>query len=385
MVKMNNFEFYNPVKIIFGKGEIAKLKTLIPVGSRVLMTYGGGSIKSNGVYDQVRTSLADHTVFEFGGIEANPKYETLMKGVELARSENIGFLLAVGGGSVIDGTKFISAAINFKNDPWDILSNRAEFADTVDIGTVLTLPATGSEMNCFSVITRGTDKLGFGNPQLFPKFSILDPEVTFSLSEKQLGNGLVDAFVHTTEQYLTKNVNTPLQDAMAEGILKTLIEESDKVIHVKEDYESRANFMWSATMALNGLIGSGVVHDWATHMIGHELTALYGVDHARSLAVVLPSLLRELKDQKKEKLLQFATRVWGITDGSDDEKIESSILMTEDFFNKVGVPTKLKVYKIEEKDLPTIADAVRSHIPVNLGENKNIDKDMVIKILARAL
>ena len=382
---MNNFEFYNPVKVIFGKEEIAKLKTLIPIKAKILMTFGGGSIKSNGVYDQVRKALADHTVFEFGGIEANPKYETLMKGVELAKSEEINFLLAVGGGSVIDGTKFISAAINFAGDPWDILAKRAPFAQTVKFGTVLTLPATGSEMNCFSVVTRGNDKLGFGNPQLFPKFSILDPAVTYSLSEKQLGNGLVDAFVHTTEQYLTKNVNSPLQDRMAEGILQTLIEEADKVIHIKEDYESRANFMWSATMALNGLIGSGVVHDWATHMIGHELTALHGLDHARSLAVVLPSLLRELKDQKKEKLLQFAGRVWGIEKGSPDERIESAIMMTEDFFNKAGVPTKLKVYKLGESDLPAIADAVRSHIPTNLGEAGNIDRDMIIKILTRAL
>lgn len=382
---MNNFEFYNPVKIIFGKGEISKLKALIPTQAKILMTYGGGSIKNNGVYDQVKKALADHVVFEFGGIEANPKYETLLKGVELAKSEGINYLLAVGGGSVIDGTKFISAAINFEGEPWDMLANKAAVPRVVPFGTVLTLPATGSEMNCFSVVSKGSDKLGFGNPKLFPKFSLLDPEVTYSLSERQLGNGLVDAFVHTTEQYLTKNVNSPLQDRMAEGILQTLIEESEKVIHMKENYEARANFMWSATMALNGLIGSGVVHDWATHLIGHELTALHGLDHGRSLAVVLPSLLRELKDQKKEKLLQFAHRVWGITQGSDSEKIDQAILKMEDFFNSVGVPTKLKVYKITEDDIPKIADAVRSHIPVNIGEAGNIDRDMIIKILTRAL
>ena len=382
---MNNFEFYNPTQIVFGKGQIEKLKDLIPTNKKILMIFGGGSIKNNGVYDQVKKSLMDHTLFEFGGIESNPKYETAIKAIELARAEKIDYLLAVGGGSVIDATKFISAAINFDGDAWDIPSKNATFENPLPFGTVLTLPATGSEMNCFSVMSKGSDKLGFGNPSLFPKFSILDPQVTYTLSEKQLGNGLVDAFVHTTEQYLTKDVNTPLQDRIAEGILQTLVEEADKVIHIKEDYESRANFMWSATMALNGLIGSGVVHDWATHMIGHELTALHGIDHGRSLAVVLPSLLRELKEQKKVKLLQFAQRVWGIEGGTPDERIEKAIVCMEDFFNKVGVPTKLKVYKITEDDLPTIVSALRSHIPANLGEAQNIDQDMVLRILKRAL
>ncbi len=382
---MNNFEFYNPTQIVFGKGQIEKLKDLIPTDKKILMIFGGGSIKNNGVYDQVKKSLMDHTLFEFGGIESNPKYETAIKAIELARAEKIDYLLAVGGGSVIDATKFISAAINFDGDAWDIPSKNATFENPLPFGTVLTLPATGSEMNCFSVMSKGSDKLGFGNPSLFPKFSILDPQVTYTLSEKQLGNGLVDAFVHTTEQYLTKDVNTPLQDRIAEGILQTLVEEADKVIHIKEDYESRANFMWSATMALNGLIGSGVVHDWATHMIGHELTALHGIDHGRSLAVVLPSLLRELKEQKKVKLLQFAQRVWGIEGGTPDERIEKAIVCMEDFFNKVGVPTKLKVYKITEDDLPTIVSALRSHIPANLGEAQNIDQDMVLRILKRAL
>jgi NADP-dependent alcohol dehydrogenase len=381
---MNNFEFYNPTKILFGKGQIDSVAAQIPQDKKVLMIYGGGSIKNNGIYDSVKKALIDHTVFEFGGIESNPKLETAMGAVELARAEKIDFLLAVGGGSVIDATKFISAAINFEGDAWDIPSKNAEIKSPISFGTILTLPATGSEMNCFSVMTKGLDKVGFGNPALFPKFSILDPEVTFSLSEKQLGNGLVDAFVHTTEQYLTKNVNTPLQDRFAEGILQTLVQEADKVMELKSDYESRANFMWSATMALNGLIGSGVVHDWATHMIGHELTALHGIDHGRSLAVILPSLLRELKDQKKVKLLQFADRVWGIKGGTPDERIEKSILAMEDFFNKVGVPTKLKVYKITEDDFKPIVSALRSHIPVNLGEASNVDEEMVMRILKRA-
>jgi NADP-dependent alcohol dehydrogenase len=382
---MNNFEFYNPTKIIFGKGQIDSVAKNIPQDKKVLMIYGGGSVKKNGIYDQVKKALIDHTVFEFGGIESNPKLETAMKAVEMARENSIDYLLAVGGGSVIDATKFVSATISYQGDTWDIPTNKAEIGDVTPFGTILTLPATGSEMNCFSVISKGQDKLGFGNPKLYPQFSILDPEVTYSLSERQLGNGLVDAFVHTTEQYLTTDIDTPLQDRFAEGILQTLIAESEKVMEIKEDYNSRANFMWSTTMALNGLIGSGVVHDWATHMIGHELTALHGIDHARSLAVILPSLLRELKDQKSRKLLQYADRVWDIKGGTPEERIEKAILATEDFFNRVGLPTKLKVYKLTEEDFQPIVESLRSHIPVNLGEKSNIDEQMVMNILKRAL
>ncbi len=382
---MNNFEFYNPTKIIFGKGQIDSVAKNIPQDKKIMMIFGGGSIKNNGIYDQVKKALIDHTVFEFGGIESNPKYETAMKAVEMAQENSIDYLLAVGGGSVIDSTKFISAAILFKGDAWDIPTNKKQVGDVIPFGTILTLPATGSEMNCFSVMSKGLDKLGFGNSKLYPQFSILDPQVTYSLSDRQLGNGLVDAFVHTTEQYLTTDINTPLQDRFAEGILQTLISESDKVLEIKEHYDSRANFMWSTTMALNGLIGSGVVHDWSTHMIGHELTALHGLDHARSLAVILPSVLRELKDQKRRKLLQFAQRVWGIEGGTPEERIEKAILATEDFFNRVGLPTKLKVYKITEDDFAPIVKSLRSHIPVNLGEAKNIDEQMVMKILKRAL
>ena len=382
---MNNFEFHNPVKIIFGKGQIEKVKTNIPIDKKILLTFGGGSIKNNGVYDQVRTALADHTVFEFGGIEPNPKYDTLMKAVELVKSEKIDFILAVGGGSVIDGSKFICAASLYKGgNAWDLLAKRTPFTDALPLGTVLTLPATGSEMNMFAVVTNGEDKLGFGHPALYPKFSILDPEVTFTLSEKQLGNGIVDAFVHVTEQYLTNNINTPVQDRFAEGLLQTLIEEGDKVIQIKDDYDSRANLMWSATMALNGLIGSGVNHDWATHMMGHELTALYGIDHARTLALILPSLLRVQKDVKKEKLLQFATRVWKLEGGTPESRINEAINLTEDFFNRMGLPTKLKVYKIEKDEFPKIIQAVRSHIPVDLGENGDINEDKMMQILEGA-
>ena len=383
---MNNFEFYNPVRVLFGKGQIANIKNQLAGSKKILFTYGGGSIKKNGVYEQVIEALQDFQVYEFSGIEPNPRYETLMSAVEIAKNENIDYILAVGGGSVVDGTKFISAAIHHDDDPWKILTERQPIKDVTPFGCVLTLPATGSEMNSFSVVTRGEDKLGFGgDPRLYPRFSVLDPTTTFSLPEKQLGNGIVDAFVHTTEQYLTTNINTPLQDRFAEGILQTLIQEAPKVMELKDNYEARANFMWAATNALNGLIGSGVQHDWATHMIGHELTALHGIDHGRTLAVVLPSLLREQRENKKEKLDQFARRVWGITDGTPGERIDKAITKMEDFFNSVGVPTKLKAYNISKEEIPAIVKSLRTHIPANLGEAGDIDETKVQRILEQAI
>jgi NADP-dependent alcohol dehydrogenase len=288
---MKNFEFQNPVKILFGKGQIAGITKEIPADAKILITYGGGSIKTNGVYEQVQQALAGRTVYEFGGIEPNPQLETLMRAVEMARTEKIDFLLAVGGGSVLDGTKFVAAAIPFEGDPWDILSKQAPIHSALPLGAVMTLPATGSEMNTFFVITKAAtqEKLAAASPNVYPRFSVLDPTTTFSLPARQIGNGIVDAFTHTMEQYLTFPANAPLQDRMAEGILKTLMEEGPKTLANPSDYEARANVMWCATMALNGLIGVGVPQDWSTHEIGHELTALYGLDHAQTLAVVLPS------------------------------------------------------------------------------------------------
>lgn len=384
---MRNFEFYNPVKIVFGKGQIAKLAELVPQRKKIMMLYGSGSIKDNGVYGQVTDALGEREVVEFSGISPNPRYETCMKAVELARQENVDFLLAVGGGSVLDATKFIAAAVRYdQGDPWEMWSQRKRPLKVLPYGTVLTLPATGSEMNTGSVITRGKDKLGFmGDPRLYAQFSILDPETTYSLSERQLGNGVVDAFVHTIEQYLTYPADAPLQDRFAEGILQTLIEEGPKLIHVKDHYESRANVMWCATMALNGLIGAGVPQDWSTHMIGHELTALYGVDHARTLALILPSVMRAQKENKKQKLLQYARRVWGIRLPDAEKSVEQAILMTEDFFNSLGLPTKLKVYKLGEEHIDEIADSLRRHIPANLGERRDMDKSKVKEVLKLAL
>jgi len=384
---MYNFEYQNPVKIIFGKGEIKKVRVNIPAGSKILLTYGGGSIFKNGVYDQVKAAIQGFEVLEFGGIEPNPHYETLMKAVELVKKENITFLLSVGGGSVLDGTKFIAAAALFeKGDPWLILSKNAPVKDALPIGAVLTLPATGSEMNGNSVVTRieTTEKLAFSSQKVMPVFSILDPEVIFSLPEKQVANGVVDAFVHVIEQYLTFPVNSPIQDRFAESILKTLIEEGPKVLANRNDYEAAANFMWSATMALNGLIGVGVPQDWATHMLGHELTAYHGIDHARTLAIVLPGIMHIKREQKKDKILQLGERVWGITEGTTSERIDQTIQKTIGFFESVGIPTKLPDYNVPAETIDTICNRFEKR-GYKVGEKSDIGPTEIRMILESRL
>ena len=355
---MNNFDFYNPVNILFGKGKIAELKKHIPAGANVLITFGGGSIKKNGVYDQVIAALHGFKVQEFGGIEPNPHFETLMKAVEVVKAEKIDFLLAVGGGSVLDGTKFIAAAACYKgDDAWDILAKRARVETAIDLGAVLTLAATGSEMNSGGVVTKAAtkEKLAFGSPLLFPKFSVLDPEATYSLPKRQIANGVADAFVHVMEQYLTYPVNSPVQDRFSEALLLTLIEEGTKAYDSKTpNYDEYANMMWAATMALNGLIGAGVQSDWATHMIGHELTAFHGIDHAVTLAIVLPGLMKHLKDKRSVKLLQYAERVWNITEGSEEERKAMAIVKTEAFFNRIGIQTRLSQHNVGQDTIDTI-------------------------------
>jgi NADP-dependent alcohol dehydrogenase len=380
---MYNFEFRNPVKIIFGKGTISKVATEIPKNAKVLLTYGGGSIKKNGVYDQVKNALKEVELLEFGGIEVNPHYETCMKAVEMGRAENIDFLLSVGGGSVLDATKFIAAAALYTNgDPWDFLTRSKKVENALPIGAVLTLPATGSEMNGSSVITRVStqEKMAFNSPLVMPQFSILDPECVYTLPDKQIANGVVDAFVHTMEQYLTFPVNSPIQDRFAEGILTTLIEEGPKVLANKKDYEAAANFMWSATVALNGWISPGVPQDWATHMIGHELTAFHGIDHARTLAIVLPGVMNIKRENKKDKILQYGERIWGIAKGSDDEKIDAAIAKTITFFESVGLPTTLSAYNVGEETIAKIVARFEKR-PYKLGEKADIDYKQVEEIL----
>ena len=332
----SNFVYHNPVRVLFGKGQIAQLNKQIPAQAKIMLTYGGGSIMQNGVYDQVKAALSDRTIIEFGGIEANPTYETLMRGVEIARTEKIDFLLSVGGGSVLDGTKFMAAAIPFEGgDPWEILASKARIKTAVPIGSVLTLPATGSEMNYFAVISRASthEKKGMGNPLVYPVFSILDPETTFSLPERQIANGIADAFTHTLEQYLTYPVDATLQDRMAESVLQTLIEVGPVTLKNPTNYEARASMMWAATVALNGWISVGVPQDWATHQIGHELTALHGIDHARTLAVVMPHLLRVKSTEKREKLIQVAKRVWNLQGTNQSPAAKTSPLNAGFFTN----------------------------------------------------
>ena len=380
---MYPFTFHNPTRILFGQGRIAELANEIPAGQKVLLTYGQGSIKKNGIFDQVAAALDGYEWSTFGGIEPNPTYETLMKAVEKIRLEKFDFLLAVGGGSVIDGTKFIAAAVNFAGDPWDILTKRAPITTALPFGSVLTLPATGSEMNNGSVITHKATqtKLPFMHPLVFPKFSILDPTTTFSLPAGQVANGVVDAFVHTVEQYLTYPVDAKVQDRFAEGLLLTLIEDGPQALSDPENEAVRANMMWSATLALNGLIGAGVPQDWATHMIGHEITALYGLDHAQTLAIVLPSVLQSQKEQKKEKLLQYAERVWGISTGSEDTRIDKAIRKTREFFEQMGIKTRLYDYGLDATIVPKLVDQLEQHGMIKLGERRTVTLEVSRQIL----
>lgn len=385
---MNNFAFVNPVKIIFGKDTIKDLAKEIPTNSKVLVIYGGGSIKSNGVYDQVKAALASFEWVEFSGIEANPHYETCMKAVSYIKEQNVDYLLAVGGGSVLDATKFIAAAACFEGgDPWNILSKGAKVEKAIPFGTVLTLSATGSEMNSGAVITRyeTRDKLAFMSPYVYPTFSVLDPEVTYSLPLKQVSNGIVDAFVHVVEQYLTYPVNAMIQDKFAEAILITLITEGTKALENPKDYDARANLMWASTWALNGWIGCGVPQDWATHQIGHELTALYGLDHAETLAIVMPGVMTVLKDQKAEKILQLGQEVFGIYNNlSKEERIENTIKALEGFFEEINTKTHLSDYGLDEKSIEEVCSKLQGRGRA-LGEKANITPDVVREILTSRL
>lgn len=380
---MLNFTFCNPVKIVFGKETISELETLIPIDKYVMMIYGGGSIKKNGVYEQVKKALRHHDMVEFAGIEPNPLYETCMKAVEICRRDKIDFILAVGGGSVLDASKFIAASVNFEGDPWNILVKGAEITSALPIGSVMTLPATGSEMNSNSVISRRSteEKFPFSSPLVYPQFSILDPETTYSLPERQTVNGIVDAFVHVMEQYMTFDMDSPLQDRQAEAILLTLIEEAPKVKANPNDYNARANIMWCAAQALNGVISCGVAQDWATHMLGHELTALYGLDHARTLACVLPSLLRNRKNAKLGKLVQMGRRVFGINENDNEKTAEKTVCAIEDFFHSAGMKTKLSDYGINSGEAALkVSERFKKRSSV-FGEREDITPEVSAEII----
>lgn len=386
---MNNFNLHTPTRILFGKGAISELRAQIPADAHVLITYGGGSVKKNGVLDQVYAELKGLDVLEFSGIEPNPTYETLMKAVEVVRQQKVTFLLAVGGGSVLDGTKFIAAAANYPADidPWNILLTHGnDVKSAIPMGSVLTLPATGSESNKGAVVSRSEtgDKQAFMSEHVQPVFAVLDPVYTYTLPPRQVANGVVDAFVHTVEQYITYPVNAKVQDRFAEGILLTLVEDGPIALKEPENYDVRANVMWAATMALNGLIGAGVPQDWATHMLGHELTAMHGLDHAQTLAVVLPSLLNEKRNEKRGKLLQYAERVWNITEGSEEERIDAAIEATRNFFEQMGAPTRLSAYGLDGSTIPALLVKLEEKGMTKLGERQDITLDVSRRIYEAA-
>ena len=385
---MLNFEFHNPTRIVFGQGKVADLARLVPAQARVLVLYGGESARRTGTLDEVRAALGERSVSEFGGIEPNPSYETLMRAVEQVRAEHIDYLLAVGGGSVIDGTKFVAAAACFDGEPWDILLQRGRNVQrALPLASVLTLPATGSEMNNGGVVTRKATqaKLSFSSVHCFPQFSVLDPTKTYTLPPAQIANGLVDAYVHVMEQYLTYPVQARPQDRFAEGLLQTLVEIAPGALAEPPDYDHRANLMWTATLALNGLIGAGVPQDWATHMIGHELTALYGIDHARTLAIVLPSLMQSQRAAKRDKLLQYAERVWHVSGGTEDERIDAAITHTRAFFESVGIPTRLSAYGLGREAVDAVVAQLTAHGMLKLGEHRSITPEVSRAILEAVL
>jgi NADP-dependent alcohol dehydrogenase len=384
---MENFTYHNPTRLHFGRGQIAALDRELPATARVLLLAGGGSIRANGVYAQVKAALGARVTHEFWGVEANPDFDTLMRAVELVRREQLDWVLPVGGGSVLDGAKFVAAAIHYPGDAWEILTTRAAHLRTaLPIGAVLTLPATGSEANAASVISRRAikEKLAFIHPAVFPRFSVLDPETTYSLPPRQVANGIGDAFCHVMEQYLTYPVGAAVQDRFAESILRILIEEGPKTLAQPTDYAARANLVWAATWALNGAIGVGVPQDWASHLIGHELTALHNIDHARTLAVVLPSLLQVQRTAKRGKLLQYAGRVWDLHTGSDDARIDAAIAKTRGFYESIGLRTRLADYNVTVDTAAEVARRLQARGLVQIGERGEITPATVEEILRRA-
>lgn len=386
---MLNFDFYNPTHIVFGKDQLAELSRLVPEQAKVLILVGGASAEKTGTLAEVRQALGTRRHSTFAGIEPNPSFATAMKAVLQVREQGFDFLLAVGGGSVIDATKFIAAAALFEGDTWDILlQGGRNITQALPFGTVLTLPATGSEMNNGAVITRHDigAKLPFRSTHLFPRFSVLDPTKTYTLPPQQLANGVVDAFVHTVEQYLTYPVNAPVQDRFAEGLLHTLVEIGPRLLAEQTpNYDDRASLMWAATLALNGLIGAGVPQDWSTHMIGHELTAQYNIDHARTLAIVLPAMLNERRAQKHDKLLQYAERVWGIRSGTNEERISAGIDCTRDFFERMGIATRLSGYGLGVEAIELVVNQLQAHGMTTLSEHHDLTPTISRRVLQAAL
>ena len=386
---MENFEVINPTRIIFGKNQLERLPVLLKNQGvkNILLVYGGGSVKKIGLLDKIKNQLNDFRLVEFAGVEANPEFETLVKGVQLARDEKIDFILAIGGGSVIDGVKFMSGAINYDGDSWDVLIKKdgCAFESAVPFGTILTLPATGSEANSGAVISRKElkAKRTMGGPLFFPVFSFCDPSVVATLPKRQLANGIIDAFMHTLEQYITYPTENLLQEREAEGILSTLIEVANVVDH-PSDYKLASNLMHCATHALNGNLRCGVPTDWTTHMIGHELTALFDIDHARTLAIIAPRLWERKFSEKQEKLTQYGKRVWNL-EGENEDVARKAIQKTESFFHSLGVSTKLSEHTAEFQGTDIkISNLFSERGWTQMGERKSINLEDVSAIIRAA-
>ncbi len=383
---MINFTYCNPTEIKFGKGQIAAIAELIPENARIFLLYGGGSIKKNGVYNQVMDALSGRVVDEFNGVEANPHYETLQVASRLAMLKGSTFVLGAGGGSVIDAAKFLAAMIaTGKDDPWDDLLKHPEDVRPLPNGAVLTLPATGSESNPVSVISsvRRQLKVPFSNQAARPKFAIMDPTTMQSLSRRQLENGVVDAFTHVLEQYLTRPVNTPVQYGFSETVLEVLIEWGPKLVETRSE-EACENVMWAANQALNGLIGAGVPQDWSTHMIGHAITAIYGVDHARTLSMIMPSVFRYCLNTKAPMLARYARRVWKSDQLDDVKAAEQAIVRTEEFMAHMGCPVRISQQDALEVDVEALVSHLEKAGHTELGENQDIRPEDVRKILSMA-
>ena len=381
---MNNFEFQNPTRLIFGKGQIARLSQELPRDKKILVTFGGGSVKVNGVYDKVMAALEGFDFIEFWGIEPNPKVETLRKAVQLCKDQGVGFLLAVGGGSVLDGTKLIAAAACVENDAWELVRDASLAKGALPFASVMTLPATGSEMNRAAVISNLATGEKFAFYNVFPVFSILDPETTFSLPPFQVACGLADTFIHVMEQYMTVTGVAPLMDRWAEGVLQTVVEVAPKVRADQHDYDAMSTYMLSATMALNGFVAMGVPQDWATHRIGHEITALTGMTHGQTLVIVLPGVLNVMREQKGDKILQYGERVWGIAEGTREERIDKTIAATEDFFRSLGLATRLSECSVGEDVVAEVVNRFKVR-GTTLGEKANIDYSVVEQILRQRM
>lgn len=381
---MNNFEFQNPTRLIFGKGQIARLSQELPRDKKILVTFGGGSVKANGVYEKVMEALEGFDYIEFWGIEPNPKVETLRKAVKLCKEEGVGFILAVGGGSVLDGTKLIAAAACVENDAWELVRDASLAKGALPFASVMTLPATGSEMNRAAVISNLETGEKFAFYNVFPVFSILDPETTFSLPPFQVACGLADTFIHVMEQYMTVTGVAPLMDRWAEGVLQTVVEVAPKVRADQHDYDAMSTYMLSATMALNGFVAMGVPQDWATHRIGHEITALTGMTHGQTLVIVLPGVLNVMREQKGDKILQYGERVWGIAEGAREERIDKTIAATEDFFRSLGLATRLSECSVGEDVVAEVVNRFKVR-GTTLGEKANIDYSVVEQILRQRM